>query len=377
MIEFNKQSRKQKLEEYEKDYLERLKIVDTSTSSSKIYPYEKSWAVVIGINKYQNVTNLENAVNDAMELADLLRNIGFDKIIQIYDEDANKNSILSQFLDDDQLPSQIGEKDRIIIFFSGHGTTNVNLGDNSSSGYLIPSDGTIGKWSSCIEFNDFIAKTVQKLQANHILFLLDCCFGGIAAVRLTSEYVKNKLPMQEFVKSCTRNKAVQIIVAGQKDELVLDQSIFSGHSPFTGAIIEGIESNNADLSNDGILTATELGTYLDRRVSDVANVYGHKQKPMTNRLAGDKGGDFIINISTEPKIDEDGVTPVPNKLEPVFDEILNQRRKDFNIFGINYSPSEVMKKVDKTKYDMMLKDWLEKGELDEEYLGEKNEDDEN
>ena len=34
-------------------------------------------------------------------------------------------------------------------------------------------------------------------------------------------------------------------------------------------------------------------------VSDVANVYGHKQKPIMNRLHGDCGGDFILMISKE------------------------------------------------------------------------------
>ena len=39
----------------------------------KIKQYKKSWAVVIGINKYQNVPRLENAVNDAKRFASTLK----------------------------------------------------------------------------------------------------------------------------------------------------------------------------------------------------------------------------------------------------------------------------------------------------------------
>ena len=68
MTESQKQSRQEKFEAYEKKYLEKFEGETESDSSSKIPPYEKSWAVIIGINNYQHVPHLANAVNDAKKI---------------------------------------------------------------------------------------------------------------------------------------------------------------------------------------------------------------------------------------------------------------------------------------------------------------------
>jgi hypothetical protein len=39
--------------------------------------YDKSWAVVIGINTYRHVRKLEYAVNDAVGMAELLEEVSF------------------------------------------------------------------------------------------------------------------------------------------------------------------------------------------------------------------------------------------------------------------------------------------------------------
>jgi len=257
--------------------------------------YGKSKALVIGINDYQKVSKLTNAVNDAKKFADLLKTMGFE-VDELYDSDATRENITSNFFDDEKLPSTINKEDRLIVYFAGHGHSVPNSRDGSVTGYLIPQDGEGGKWSTCIDFNDIVQRGVKRINAKHILFLFDCCFSGIATLRSITSAIPSMEP-SKIVEECTRKKAVQIIVAGQDDELVLDQSIFSNNSPFTGALIEGLSSGEADMNKDGVLTATELGVYLDRKVSDVANVYGHNQKPITNRLPGDENGDFVLGIT--------------------------------------------------------------------------------
>ena len=204
----------------------------------------------------------------------------------------------------DKLPNQIHRDDRLLFFFSGHGHTLKNYRDGSPSGFIVPYDGNINK-TSLIEFDEIVKKSVQNILAKHILFLMDCCFSGISALRsidIDKLHIPS-MPSNEFIDYCSSLDTVQIITAGGEMELVLDKSVYSGHSPFTGSIIHGITTEEADLLKDGILTATELGTYLTREVSNVANIYGHKQKPIMNRLPGDKGGDFVITIFKE-NVDE-------------------------------------------------------------------------
>jgi len=265
--------------------------------------YKNSWAVVIGLDKYRDVQipSLRNATNDAKLLSAMLKERGFDHIVELYDENATKCSIMSLLSDDSELPTKVTKDDRLLLFFSGHGTTIQSKKDGSNLGYIVPYDAEVSKRNSLIEFDDFVRTCSRFVPAKHILFLMDCCFSGMSALRSVNidNVVIPKMPTKDFINSCIEKETVQIITAGGKDELVLDGSVFSGHSPFTGAITQGLESWEADLLNDGILTATELGTFLSRRVSDVANVYGHRQKPIFNRLAGDKGGDFIIMVSKD------------------------------------------------------------------------------
>ena len=186
---------------------------------------------------------------------------------------------------------------------------------------------------------------------------MDCCFSGKAGLRSADFQISDSDSIETFVQNCFRNRAVQIIVAGQHDEAVLDESSFTGHSPFTGSIIHGIESNDADLNRDGMLTTSELSTYIEPIVSAEANVYGHKQKPFMNRLAGDEGGDFILTLSKLiTSSEDDGLIRYEQEL--AFDEFLNDQREDFEIFDSIYSPSEVLKKLDKTRYEIWFDDWL-------------------
>lgn len=67
--------------------------------------YTNSRALVIGINKYKNVSPLSYAVNDATEIRDLLiSEFGFveENISFLIDEEASKDNILRSFAMIDQ-----------------------------------------------------------------------------------------------------------------------------------------------------------------------------------------------------------------------------------------------------------------------------------
>ena len=64
--------------------------------------YSESWALIIGINKYQNVEPLDYAVNDAVAVKEMfIEKYGFkeENIILITDADATKNNIIKGFSD--------------------------------------------------------------------------------------------------------------------------------------------------------------------------------------------------------------------------------------------------------------------------------------
>ncbi|MDP6570852.1 MAG: caspase family protein, partial [Candidatus Marinimicrobia bacterium] len=104
--------------------------------------YSQSWALVIGINAYQNVEPLNYAVNDAVAVKDMLvEKYGFKEtnIRLILDEEATKDNIIKGFSD---ILTQAKEKDRVVVFYAGHGET-YKLPSGGDMGYLIPVDGNL------------------------------------------------------------------------------------------------------------------------------------------------------------------------------------------------------------------------------------------
>src|SRR3989442_1579694 len=85
--------------------------------------YDRSWAVVIGIDAYQKTTHLNYAVADAKAVAAVLPNLGFppENTRVLLDGDATKTRIEATFYRD--LASKMGPNDRLLIYFAGHGET--------------------------------------------------------------------------------------------------------------------------------------------------------------------------------------------------------------------------------------------------------------
>ena len=96
--------------------------------------YDNSWALIIGIDKYQNVQPLNYAVKDAESIQGILVNtFNFpeNNITLLKNEQATKQNILKSFSD---ITKNAKEKDRVLIFFSGHSAT-VDLPDGGEIGY--------------------------------------------------------------------------------------------------------------------------------------------------------------------------------------------------------------------------------------------------
>jgi TolA-binding protein len=67
----------------------------------------------------------------------------------------------------------------------------------------------------------------------------------------------------------------------------------NGHSVFTWTLLQGLDGR-ADLNGDGVITATELATYVSPAVSALSH-----QTPAFGNLPGTEGGDFIFNLKHE------------------------------------------------------------------------------
>ena len=251
--------------------------------------YEKSYALVIGIDNYEssNWKNLGYAVNDAEGMATYLKGQGFE-VIFLKNKEAIKNRIIFEL--QNNIAKTVGKEDRVLMFFAGHGFTE-RLGEEEAFGYIVPYD---GKGDS----NTYIS--MEKLQelsrkmgiAKHQLFIMDTCYGGLLAFTGRSGAVKESHP--HYLQEITRRKARLVLTAGGANEEVLDGGP-NGHSVFTGHLLTALGEGHADLNGDGWITFSELASYV---VPLASNRY---QTPQGAVLPGHSGGEFVFQSSKGPK----------------------------------------------------------------------------
>lgn len=249
--------------------------------------YNRSYAVVIGIDDYAAWPKLQYAVKDAESVASLLvTSFGFQKdaITILKNGEATRKGII------DTLTARLStlaknQDDRVFIFFAGHGTT-VRLNSGRDLGYIIPADASASNIiADAIPMSD-LQHISESLTAKHVFFVMDCCYSGLGLTRGMS--------MQNYLRDNATRLGRQMLTAGGADQLVADSGP-GGHSVFTWTLLQGLEGK-ADLNGDGFITATELAAYVAPAVASISH-----QTPAFGSMPGSKGGEFVFELpaSTE------------------------------------------------------------------------------
>jgi hypothetical protein len=183
---------------------------------------------------------------------------------------------------------------------------------------------------------DEVRRLSDRVAAKHILFLVDACYSGIAAVQSRALPKESK----DYLEKVTSSEAVQIITAGTKDEQVVESSTW-GHSAFAKAIIDGFQTKVVDVDNNLIVTTDELYSYLAPKVYALSRSEGTKgHRPVLASLRASEGQFAFVLPSVDVNFT---ITGLPAK-NIVF---VNGQKVSEN------SPS-VMKQLRKGKYELMI-----------------------
>jgi tetratricopeptide (TPR) repeat protein len=242
--------------------------------------YDRSHAVVIGIDRYRKWPFLEFAVADARAVAKQFEETRFDRVVSILNEDATRARILTTLFRD--LPQTVGPNDRIVFYFAGHGQTE-DLEDGQKRGYIIPYDAEVDDYTKTAISMDLIKRLSSDIQAKHILYVMDCCYSGLGLSRSAGI----SPTVSDYIRKMSAMRAVQIITAGGKGEQVREAA---GHGLFTSYFLKAL-AGEADYNKDNIVTGTELGAYLRPVVSNASN---QAQTPLYGRLEGE--GEFLFYV---------------------------------------------------------------------------------
>jgi len=239
--------------------------------------YYKSWAVVIGIENYVVAPKLPGAREDAKAMAQALRGLGFEEVVELYDGEASFRRL--QQLLSDFLPRKVGRQDRLVIYFAGHaGMARDQSG--SEAGYLVPWDAQPNNVSKAVTF-DQLKEFSRRTASKHTLLLLDVAVRGWEVSAAQPLSLEGRITPEDDQEK----RAVQVLTAGDKGETAVRTQ---DRSLFVQVLAAGL-AGAADLDKNGWLMASELGHYAIQQIQEQSKGAQH---PLFTQLEGD--GDTIL-----------------------------------------------------------------------------------
>ncbi|MEM7296713.1 MAG: caspase family protein, partial [Bacteroidota bacterium] len=214
----------------------------------------QDYALLFGINKYDNWTDLVNPVFDVEAIGkELEERYGFK--VEII-KDAEQDVVMTKLREYAQINYK--PQDQLFIFFAGHGQYDDVFGE----GFLVAKNSLRNDVSknSYISHNR-IRSNINNIPCEHIFLGMDVCFGGtfdplLASSRSAAYEETND---REYLVRKLSKKTRKYLTSGSK-EYVSDGAAGS-HSPFARNLIEALKSNGGE---DRILILDEIKSYMER-----------------------------------------------------------------------------------------------------------------
>jgi hypothetical protein len=125
-------------------------------------------ALVIGIDRYDHLPGLGNAVRDARAVGALLE-AGYGYEVTTL-ENPGRAEILKALV---AMRRTLSEQDNLLIYYAGHGW----LDPEADEGYWLPRDADREDPTNWIS-NDTITAQLRALRAKHVMVVADSCYSG-------------------------------------------------------------------------------------------------------------------------------------------------------------------------------------------------------
>lgn len=241
----------------------------------KLKPLGDRWAVVIGISSYKDKKlNLKYADNDARSFYNALKDkCRFDDkhIRLLLNEDATRENIRKNI--DGWLYQNTKESDKIIVFFSGHGTQDLDNNKDEDDGYdefLVPYDFDDSDISTAI-IDDVFAYWIINLKSENITLIFDSCYSGGAAKAKGFNHIKTRgeIKVDNFVKDIFKEvpKDGVALISACKDNQLSYETDDLKMGVFTHFLLDSFDKkSDKDMNNR--LTIEEIFDNLKLNVLD-------------------------------------------------------------------------------------------------------------
>jgi len=253
----------------------------------------KRWAVLIGINQYQDtkLSSLKYAVNDVKTVYSTLTDpqVGsFDKEhVLLLTEDSGQTPTLGEAMLKeptfpniwDSLKSVVKTAqpgDKVLIYFSGHGI------EENNQTWLLASDSRLSMLDrTAIQLAE-VNRILSECQADSKILILDACHSGA---------VKDKGGSGTMTSDFKDTAFTEVTGRATLSSSGLNESSYDydekRHSAFTYFLLEGIKGK-ADSNADNIVSLTEISDYVKTEVPKWGFKSGKQQTPIFNSYVTDE-----------------------------------------------------------------------------------------
>ncbi|SEQ78072.1 Uncharacterized protein, contains caspase domain [Lentzea xinjiangensis] len=220
-------------------------------------------ALIIASHEFADpgLASLRAPAHDAARLGEVLADphIGaFDVRTLINPTAAEVNEAVEDFFADRE------PDDLLVLHFSGHGVK-----DEAGELHFATSGTKLSRLAGTAVSADFVARRMNRSRSRRIVLLLDCCYSGAFGRGMVARAGGSVGIEEQFGGSgravITASSAMEYAFEGAS---VADAS---GGEPsvFTSALVEGLETGDADRDQDGHVGLDELYDYVYDRVRRV------------------------------------------------------------------------------------------------------------
>lgn len=205
---------------------------------------ENKYAVVFGVNDYQHpFTPLKYTLNDSREIKLILEKYGYNVD---YKENPTRSEIIKML---DDLHKIERENDKIVIYYSGHGSSESSI-FTETNGLILPRDIDINNLSATALPIYSLRSFISNLESKNVTILLDMCFAG--GGKSFGSMPKNS--NQNIVTDQLISGEGKVILASSGDfEISREETKFK-HGVFTYYLLEAL--------TQGLITVDEVYNYV-------------------------------------------------------------------------------------------------------------------
>ena len=237
-------------------------------------PYPKDWGLVIGIEDYADLPDVEYARRDALIVKEYfvkIMGVPEENIISLIDSDATKARIEGYLKE--YIPANVGKDTTLYVYFAGHGVPDMKKGDP----YLVPYDGdTRFIAQTGYKLKDFY-QDLDNLNIQKVYVFLDSCFSGVAS-RAAEMLTKGARPALIHAEDVHLDSDEVVSISAATAEQTSNSYPEAKHGLFTYFLLRALKGE-ADADDDRWISVKEIFEYVENHVVRVSRRMGTEQTP--------------------------------------------------------------------------------------------------